>query len=140
MRTVYNQQTLSVAVDGVKLLDFADQNPVSLTVDGGVVAKTMGADGPSINRSTVQGATCVVNMRETSRSLKYLRGIFLRQQAGGAGVTVVAKTGAEILFELRNTHLSQPGQLQTGGETMGSFPYTFVATEVEMSNLANTND
>ena len=139
MRIVYNQQTMSVSVDGVRLMDFADQSPVSITPDGGVVQKTMGSDGPSVNRSTEQGGTLVVNLRETSRSLEFLRGLFKRQQAGGAGVPVVIKTGAEILLELRNAHLSQPGQLTTGGETMGSFPYTFVGTELEFSNLTNTN-
>ena len=122
MRIFYNQQSLSVVVDGVKLMDFADQTPVSLTVDGGVVSKTMGADGPSINRSTVQGGTLVINMKETSASLEFLQGLFLRQQqAGRPGVSVVVRTGAEILVELRNSHLSQPGQLQTGGKQWGIY-------------------
>ena len=137
MRITYNQQTISISVDGVKLQDFMDGTPITVTTLGGVVALTEGADGPSVNRSTVQGGTIVVTLRETSRSLEYLRGLFKRQQAGGAGVSVVVKTGAEILVELRNAFISQPGELSTGGPAMGSFPYTFVGTELEMSNLSN---
>ena len=133
---IYNQQLLTISVDGARLTDLADQNAVSVTTEGGVVALTQGADGPSVNRSTKQGGTIVVTLREDSRSLQFLDGLFNRQYAGGGGVSVVVRTGTEIIFELRNAHLSQPGQLQTGGPTMGSFAYTFIGTEMKMSNLS----
>lgn len=107
----------AVLVDGERLQDYKS---VGLIKHGGKVTKTMGLDGASINRSSEQGGELVVHMQEDSRSQNFLRGLLERQQASGAGASVVVRNGAEILVELNNAHLSQSN----------CSSYTFTCTEL----------
>ena len=100
MRKVYNQKNMSLTIDGVNIQDFHEGATFVYTWDGGEVDKTQGTDGAGINIATNQGATLQFTLRETSRSIKFLSDLRLRQENGGAGVTVVARTGADILLTM----------------------------------------
>ena len=88
MRKVYNQKNMSLTIDGVNIQDFHEGATFVYTWDGGEVDKTQGTDGAGINIATNQGATLQFTLRETSRSIKFLSDLRLRQENGGAGVTV----------------------------------------------------
>ena len=45
MRKVYNQKNLSLIIDGVQIMDFAEGATFVYTFDGGEVQKTQGTDG-----------------------------------------------------------------------------------------------
>ena len=113
MRKVYNQKNMSLTIDGVNIQDFHEGATFVYTWDGGEVDKTQGTDGAGINIATNQGATLQFTLRETSRSIKFLSDLRLRQENGGAGVTVVARTGADILLTMTEGYISRPGQLST---------------------------
>lgn len=108
MRKVYNQKNMSLTIDGVNIQDFHEGATFVYTWDGGEVDKTQGTDGAGINIATNQGATLQFTLRETSRSIKFLSDLRLRQENGGAGVTVVARTGADILLTMTEGYISLP--------------------------------
>ena len=117
MRKVYNQKNMSLTIDGVNIQDFHEGATFVYTWDGGEVDKTQGTDGAGINIATNQGATLQFTLRETSRSIKFLSDLRLRQENGGAGVTVVARTGADILLTMTEGYISRPalhGRQETG--------------------------
>ena len=92
MRKVYNQKNMSLTIDGVNIQDFHEGATFVYTWDGGEVDKTQGTDGAGINIATNQGATLQFTLRETSRSIKFLSDLRLRQENGGAGVPARART------------------------------------------------
>ena len=114
MRTIYNQASTSIVVDGNQIYDLFEGATITYTFDGGEVAKTQGTDGAGINIATNQGSTLQFTLKETSRSIAFLNNLRLRQENGGLGVTVVARTGANILLTMTNAYISRPGQLATG--------------------------
>ena len=86
MRRVYNQKNMSLTIDGVNIQDFHEGATFVYTWDGGEVDKTQGTDGAGINIAANQGATLQFTLRETSRSIKFLSDLRLRQENGGAGL------------------------------------------------------
>lgn len=83
MRRVYNQKNMSLTIDGVNIQDFHEGATFVYTWDGGEVDKTQGTDGAGINIAANQGATLQFTLRETSRSIKFLSDLRLRQENGG---------------------------------------------------------
>ena len=140
MRKVYNQKNMSLPIDGVNIQDFHEGATFVYTWDGGEVDKTQGTDGAGINIATNQGATLQFTLRETSRSIKFLSDLRLRlrQENGGAGVTVVARTGAAILLTMTEGYISRPGQLSTGDKKQGSMQFTITSAEDETANLSSS--
>lgn len=136
MRKVYNQKQISVTVAGVALQDFMDGASIIITHDGGEVAKTQGTDGPGVNLATNQGATLQVTLREDSRSRAFLQSLRLRQENGGDGVTIVVRTGVNVLHLMPESFISQPAALNTGDKQMGGLQYTFISAQESVSNLA----
>lgn len=134
MRRVYNQKALTITVDGVNITDFMDGASCIITLDGGEVQKTEGTDGPGINLATDQGSTLQFTLRETSRSIKFLNDLRLRQQSGLAGVTAIVRTGANILLTMPDAFISRPGALNTGDKTQGGFQYTLASAEGDFAN------
>ena len=106
MRRVYNQKNMSLTIDGVNIQDFHE------------------------------GATLQFTLRETSRSIKFLSDLRLRQENGGAGVTMVARTGADILLTMTEGYISRPGQLSTGDKKQGSMQFTITSADDETANLS----
>lgn len=135
MQRVYSQKEVTVTVNGVTLQDFADGTAVTMTLDGGEVDKTQGMDGPGINLATEQGATLKVSLRETSRSLKFMRDLYVTQKQSNEGCTVVVRTGAKVLYSMPEAFVSQQGELATGDKTQGAQEYTFMSAELEIDNL-----
>ena len=138
MRKVYNQKNMSLTIDGVNIQDFHEGATFVYSWDGGEVDKTQGTDGAGINIATNQGATLQFTLRETSRSIKFLSDLRLRQENGGAGVTVVARTGADILLTMTEGYISRPGQLSTGDKKQGSMQFTITSAEDETANLSSS--
>lgn len=137
-RTVYNQKNLTLTIDGTTIQDFFEGTSVVLTLDGGEVDKTQGMDGASINIATNQGATLRFTLRETSRSHQFLADLRKRQENGGAGVTAILRTGADVLQTMTESYISRPGELSTGDKKMGSQEYILMSAENESSNLSTT--
>jgi hypothetical protein len=137
MRTRYNQQSTTLIVDGVVILDFFEGASIVFTVEGGEVEKTQGTDGPSINMATPQGARLRFHLRETSRSHAFLADLHRSQQNGGPGVTIVLTTGAEMQRQLTDAYMTPPGELSTGDKKMGGMEYTFVSSDYTDGNLGN---
>ena len=140
MRKVYNQKNMSLTIDGVNIQDFHEGATFVYTWDGGEVDKTQGTDGAGINIATNQGATLQFTLRERSRSIKFLSDLRLRQENGGAGVTVVARTGADILLTMTEGYISRPGQLSTGDKKQGSMQFTITSAEDETANLSSSSE
>lgn len=136
MRAVYNQKNLTLTVDGVTIQDFFEGTSVVYTPDGGEVDKTQGTDGASINIATDQGSTIKFTLRETSRSHQFLADLRARQYNGGPGVTVVLRTGADILHTLTDVYISRAGELSTGDKKQGGIQYTLMSSEDNSSNFA----
>ena len=136
MRRVYNQKNLTVTVDGVTIQDFFEGASVTYTPDGGEVDKTQGTDGAGINLATNQGATVAFTVRETSRSRPHLNAIRLRQENGGPGVTVVLRTGADVLHTLTDSYIGREGELSTGDKKQGGIQYTLMSAEDDTSNMS----
>lgn len=136
MRTVYNQKNTTITIDGVTMRDYMDGASVVVTYDGGEVDKTQGTDGAGINLATNQGLTVQFTLRETSRSRAFLRALRLRQENGGAGVTVVLRTGANVMHMMTDSYISQPAALNTGDKKLGGLQYTLMSADEETSNLA----
>ena len=134
-RTIYNQKNLVLTIDGVTIQDFFEGASIVYTYDGGEVDKTQGTDGAGINIATDQGSTIKFTLRETSRSHKFLADLRKRQYNGGAGVTVVLRTGADVLETMTDAYISRPGELSTGDKKQGSMQYTLMSAENESSNL-----
>lgn len=135
MRTVYNQKGLTITIDGVNVQDYMDGASCIITLDGGEVQKTQGTDGAGINIATDQGATIQFTLRETSRSIKFLTDLRLRQSSGTGGVTSVVRTGANILMTMPESYISRPGQLSTGDKTQGGLQFTLSSADGEFGNL-----
>ncbi|MDL2268217.1 hypothetical protein LJC46_09610 [Desulfovibrio sp. OttesenSCG-928-G15] len=137
-RRVYNQKNLTLTVDGTTIQDFFEGTAVVYTLDGGEVDKTQGTDGASINLATNQGSTIKFTIRETSRSRKFLADLRKRQENGGAGVTVVLRTGADVLETMTEAYIGRPGELSSGDKKMGGIQYTMMSAEDSTSNLDTT--
>ena len=135
-RSVYNQKNTTLTVDGTTIQDFHEGASIVFTYDGGEVDKTQGTDGAGINLATNQGATVKFTLRETSRSRQFLADLRKRQENGGDGVTVVLRTGADVLETMTGAFIGQPGELSTGDKKMGSIQYTMMSAEHESSNLS----
>lgn len=135
MRKIYNQNALTLTIDGQKIQDYMDGSPVIFTFDGGEVQKTQGTDGPSINLATNQGVTIQFTLRETSRSLAFCIGLRQRQEMGGPGVSVIGRTGADIIVSLIEGYISRPGQLTTGDKMQGGMQFTITAANDTLSGL-----
>lgn len=140
MRQVYNQKALTVTVDGVTIMDFFEGAPVTYIWDGGEVDKTQGTDGPGINLATNQGSTLQITLRETSRSIGFLQSLRTRQENGGAGVTVVMRTGAQILLTMADAYIGRPGQLSTGDKRQGGIQFTLVSADDTVNNILQVAD
>lgn len=137
-RTVYNQKNLVLTIDGATVQDFFEGASIVFTYDGGEVDKTQGTDGASINIATDQGATIKFTLRETSRSRQFLADLRKRQYNGGAGVTVVLRTGADVLETMTDAYIGNPGELSTGDKKMGGIQYTMMSAEHDSSNLSTS--
>ena len=136
MRTVYNQKNTTLTIDGTTIQDFAEGTSITFTLDGGEVQKTQGTDGAGINIATDQGATLAFTLRETSRSINFVQSLITRQRLGGEGVTVVLRTGADILFSMTEAFIGNPGELATGDKTQGTLQYTIISAQVEANNIS----
>lgn len=136
MRAVYNQKNTTITIDGVTVQGYMDGASVVVTYDGGEVDKTQGTDGAGINLATNQGMTVQFTLRETSPSRAFLKALRLRQENGGSGVTVVVRTGANVLHMMPESYISQPAALNTGDKKMGGAQYTLMSATEETSNLA----
>lgn len=134
-RTVYNQKNLVLTIDGTTIQDFFEGASIVYTYDGGEVDKTQGTDGAGINIATDQGSTIKFTLRETSRSHQFLSDLRKRQYNGGSGVTVVLRTGADVLETMTDAYISRPGELSTGDKKQGSMQYTLMSADNESSNL-----
>ena len=135
-RMRYNQKDLTLTVDGVNIQDMHEGASVVFTYDGGEVDKTQGTDGASINIATNQGATIKFTLRETSKSRQFLSDLRKRQYNGGQGVTVVLRTGADVLEIMTDAYLGNPGELSTGDKKMGGIQYILMSAEHDSSNLS----
>lgn len=135
-RTVYNQKNTTLTVDGTTIQDFMEGATITFTFDGGEVQKTQGTDGAGINIASNQGATIAFTLRETSRSRQFLSDVRKRQENGGDGVTVVLRTGADVLETMTGAFIGQPGELSTGDKTQGGIQYTMMSAEHETGNLS----
>lgn len=135
MRRVYNQKNLSILVNGIPMQDFAEGTTVTYTEDGGEVQKTQGTDGAGINIATKQGATLTLTLRETSRSRGMLHSLNFAQYYGASGVTVVVRTGADVLHTMTGAFVGPPGTLTTGDKVQAGMEYTLISPENESSNL-----
>lgn len=138
MRHVYNQKNLVLTVNGVTIQDFFEGAVIVWTMDGGEVQKTQGTDGAGINIATNQGATVQFTLRETSRSRAYLMGLRLLQENGGPGVTVVMRSGADVVMGMTGGYLGREGVLTTGDKTQGGVQWTIMSAEDTVSNIAQT--
>ena len=135
MRRVYNQKNTTLTVDGTTVQDFFEGASIVFTYDGGEVDKTQGTDGASVNLATKQGATIKFTLRETSRSREFLNRLNLRQYEGGSGVTVVLRSGADVLETLTDAYIGNPGELSTGDKKQGGIQYTMTSAEASAENL-----
>ena len=50
-------------------------------------------------------------------------------------MTVVARTGANILLTMTNAYISRPGQLATGDKQMAGLQFTLTTAEDDITNL-----
>lgn len=123
-RRVYHQKNLTLTVDGATIQDFFEGASVVVTPDGGEVDKTQGTDGAGVNIATDQGKTIKFTLRETSRSRQFLKDLRTRQYNGGSGVTVVLRTGADVLETLTEAFISREGELSTGDKKQGGIQYS----------------
>lgn len=135
-RRIYNQKNLTLTVDGITIQDFFEGASVVLLFDGGEVEKTQGTDGASINIATNQGATIKWTLRETSRSRQFLADLRKRQENGGNGITVILRTGADVLETMTDAFIGRPGELSTGDKKQGGIQYVVMSAEHESSNLS----
>ena len=138
MRKVYNQKNLTLTIDGVTIQDFMDGASITIVADGGEVDKTQGTDGPGINIATNQGGTIRFTLRETSRSRQFLFDLRKRQENGGDGVTVILRTGADVLETMTDSFIGNAGELSTGDKTQGGIEYTLMSPEYEPNNLSTS--
>lgn len=136
MRRTYNQKNTTLTVDGVTIQDFFEGATITFTYDGGEVEKTQGTDGASVNIATKQGATVQFTLRETSRSRAFLHALNLRQYNGGSGVTVIFRTGADVLEALVDAYIGNPGELSTGDKKQGGIQYTLTSAENSTEGLS----
>lgn len=135
MRRVYNQKNTSITVDGVLISGYMDGASITISHDGGEVDKTQGTDGPGINLATNQGMTVQVQLRENSMSRAFLQSLRIRQENGGEGVTIVVRTGVDVLHLMTNCYISHPEPLSTGDKKMGGLQYTFMSEAEDTSSL-----
>lgn len=136
MRRVYNQKNLTITIDGITVQDYFEGASIVYTLDGGEVDKTQGTDGAGINLATNQGSSIQFTIRETSRSRDFLNALRLRQENGGPGVTVVLRTGADVLHTMTDTYIGREGQLTSGDKKQGGLQYSLMTAEEETSNMA----
>jgi hypothetical protein len=138
MLPLYSQKNLSISINGYTIQDYYEGEAVTVKMEGGEVGRTEGADGCSINLATTQGCTITFTIRETSRSMAMVTGLFLAQYESGIGYTVVIRTGADILITLQNAYIGQNGEISTGGKRMGGRTFTLTSPDSSLENLAMT--
>lgn len=133
---VYNQANTSLSVDGIDISSgLAEGASIVYLRDGGEVQKTQGTSGASINIASDQGATLRVTLRETSPDHGVLQALKIKQSRTGSGVTVVIRTGADVLHTMPEAFISNPGEKSTGDKTQASVEYTFMSAQATDSNL-----
>jgi hypothetical protein len=138
LKALYNQKNLVITINGYTITDYHENEAITLTYDGGEVSKTEGADGGSLNLATVQGCTISFTIRETSRSMQMLTGLFLAQYESGIGYTCVVRTGADILILMEEAFIGQAGDLSTGGKRQGGRTFVLTSCKTSTENLAMT--
>jgi hypothetical protein len=136
LKANYNQKNLSIIINGYQVQDLHEGAAVTITQDGGEVSKTEGCDGASINLATTQGSTVSFTLRETSRSMHMVHGLFMSQYESGVGYTVIVRTGADNLITMTNAFIGQAGELSTGDKRMGGRTFTLTSGETSLENLA----
>ncbi len=137
--TRYNQKNLTLTVDGVTINDFFEGASVTVSTVGGEVEITEGTDGGGINMATKQGLRLQFVLRETSRSHKFLDDLQRTQYMGGAGVTAILRTGADVHYVMNDAIISAPGEYTTGDKKQAGITYTMVSVDYTTSNLSITN-
>lgn len=131
---VYKQNLVGITVDGVNISGLFSGTSVTYVRDGGEVQKTEGTDGAGINIATDQGATLRFTLRESSASHKFLDSVKRRQANGGDGVTIIVRSGANVLHAMNEAFLSNPGEKATGDKTEGGIEYTAICAEATDSH------
>lgn len=132
---VYNQASVTITVDGFPITGLHEGTSFTYIRDGGEVQKTQGTDGAAINIATDQGATLRFTLKETSASHSFLSSLKRTQARGGSGVTVVIRTGADVLHLMNNAYVSNPGELASGDKTQAGIEYTIMSADVADSNM-----
>ena len=135
MRVSYNQKSTTLTINGTTIDGLGEGASLVFTYDGGEVDKTQGTHGASINIATNQGATLKFTLMESSPSRQYLADLRKRQENGGDGVTVVLRTGVEVLETMTDAFIGLPGELSTGDKKQGSLQYTMMSAHHESGNL-----
>jgi hypothetical protein len=88
-----------------------------------------------MNMATHQGTQIQFTLREDSPSREYLFCLHNSQYNGADGVTVIMRSGVDVLETLTNSIVSLPGELSTGDKTQGSLQYTIISPDQNTSNM-----
>lgn len=139
MRNVYSQKQNTLTIDGVTMQDYMDGASIIVTYDGGEVDKTQGTDGAGINIATEQGMTIQFTLREDSRSRAFLESLHRRQEESG-GVTVIFRSGVNVLYSMSQAFIGLPGPLNTGDKKQGGIQYTVMSATCTTDNLERDLD
>ena len=127
---VYNQNDITVSVNGVQLQGLFEGTPVVVHPRGGEIEITEGTDGPGLNRATKQGGEVRIRLRESSPGHAVLQALRVQQDNAPVGCIVIVSTGVGAVETLINAMVSLPGELSTGEKKMAGVEYTFRGTQL----------
>jgi hypothetical protein len=125
---VYNQNDITVSVNGIKIEGFMEGSSVKVAPAGGEVEITQGLDGPGLNRASRQGGRISMTLREGSSGHAVLQALRILQDQAPVGAIVIVSTGVGAVATLLNALVSLPGELSTGDKKQGSHEYHLVGT------------
>ena len=115
----YSFVNIGVFINGIQVTDFSDGDAVLKVVEDGKPTSTVGADGRMVvSFPASKSGKITIDLQSTSEHNKYLRALWVRQQAGPQSmvpVQLIARDSyRQDIFEGVNGYISSAPDIERG--------------------------
>lgn len=133
---LYGQNRHTLVIDGFTISSFAEGDFIQVKQDGNVAARSLGADGPSMNLSTTQGGNVTVSLLPTSPVMGIMYSIRKQQEQTPRLFNMVLLSGVDELVNFNGCAFGEQPQWVTGGPIMQPRQFSFECLEILMDQSA----
>jgi len=129
----YNQQGCSFTVNGQAIQDFFDGESIRFVPNGDRSSLTIGTDGATQNLATNRAGSFEVDLKETSVSNDYLKGLLAGQDLGNfLDINSTMIDGSGAAHSGTGGTIKSLAGVSTGGPAMGKRTWIFEYTSTEI--------